>query len=108
MVRWRGRGGADLADIEAVYRRRLAELRRVAAAITGDRDAALDVVQDAFTTAVRQRTAFRGDGTVDAWLWRIVVNEARAATRRPTTVRARTRRPTKPRRPMETPPAAPT
>jgi RNA polymerase sigma factor (sigma-70 family) len=88
MVRWRGRGGADLADIEAVYRRRLAELRRVAAAITGDRDAALDVVQDAFTTAVRQRTAFRGDGTVDAWLWRIVVNEARAATRRPTTVRA--------------------
>src|SRR5215212_10062988 len=84
MVLWRGRRGADLAEIEAVYRRRLGELRRVAAAITGDRDAAGDVVQDAFVTAVRQRDAFRGDGTLDAWLWRIVVNEARAARRRTT------------------------
>src|SRR5215212_2679137 len=81
MVRFRGRCGAELAEIEAVYRRRLSELRRVAAAITGDRDGAGDVVQDAFVTAVRKRTAFRGEGSIDAWLWRIVVNEARAARR---------------------------
>jgi hypothetical protein len=49
MLRWGRRGrGADLAEIEAVYRRRLGELRRVAAAITGDRESACDVVQEAF------------------------------------------------------------
>jgi DNA-directed RNA polymerase specialized sigma24 family protein len=52
--------GATLDRIEAAYRRRLSELRRVATAIIGDREAALDAVQDAFASAVRQRTAFQG------------------------------------------------
>jgi RNA polymerase sigma-70 factor (ECF subfamily) len=82
MVRWgRRRSGAELAEIEAVYRRRLGELRRVAAAISGDRETACDVVQDAFVTAVRGRSSFRGDGPLDAWLWRIVVNHAHSARR---------------------------
>jgi DNA-directed RNA polymerase specialized sigma24 family protein len=68
---------ADLAEIEAVYRRSVARLRRVAAAIVGEREAALDAVQTGFSTAVRRRMSFRGDGTLDAWVWRIVVNEAR-------------------------------
>jgi DNA-directed RNA polymerase specialized sigma24 family protein len=45
--------GAELEHIEAVYRARLAEFRRVAAAVTGDRQAALDVVQEAFGAAIR-------------------------------------------------------
>src|SRR5829696_7633695 len=82
MPRWHRRhSGADLGEIEEVYRGRLGELRRVAAAITGDQDDAGDVVQEAFVTAVRRRGSFRGDGPLEAWLWRIVVNHARSARR---------------------------
>jgi RNA polymerase sigma-70 factor (ECF subfamily) len=74
--------GAGLDEIEAVYRQRLAELRRVATAITGSRETGLDAVQDAFARAIRQRHSFRGEGNLDAWLWRIVVNTARTTTAR--------------------------
>lgn len=63
-------------EIESVYRRRLSEFRRVAAAIIGSREAGCDAVQDAFALAVHRRGQFRGDGSLDAWLWRIVVREA--------------------------------
>lgn len=72
----RTRPRATLSEIEAVYRERFSEFRRVAAAIIGDRDAALDVVQDAFGTAIRRRKTFRGDGPLEAWIWRVVVNTA--------------------------------
>jgi RNA polymerase sigma factor (sigma-70 family) len=55
----------------------LGELRRVATAITGSREVALDAVQEAFARAIRLREGFRGEGTLEAWLWRIVVNTAR-------------------------------
>ena len=74
--------GAGLSEIEAVYRRRLSELRRVAAAITGSREAGCDAVQDAFALAVHRRDQFRGEGSLDAWLWRIVVHAARDTGRR--------------------------
>jgi RNA polymerase sigma-70 factor (ECF subfamily) len=77
-------GGAPLEELEAVYRRRLAEFRRVASAVTGDRHAALDVVQDAFGTAIRRRETYRGTGDLEAWVWRIVVNAARDHVRRAT------------------------
>jgi RNA polymerase sigma factor (sigma-70 family) len=60
-----------------VYRNRFAELCRVAAAIIGDRDAARDVVQDAFGSVIRRRETFRRRGPVDAWVWRVVINTAR-------------------------------
>jgi RNA polymerase sigma factor (sigma-70 family) len=75
--------GAGLDEIEAVYRRRLSEFRRVAAAITGSRETGGDVVQDAFATAVVRRGQFRGEGSLDAWLWRIVVHAARDANHPP-------------------------
>jgi RNA polymerase sigma-70 factor (ECF subfamily) len=62
-----------------VYEERLPELRRVAAAIVGDRELGCDVVQDAFVRAVRLRASFSGRGSLDAWVWRIVVNTARNA-----------------------------
>lgn len=74
--------GATLDEIEHVYRQRLPEYRRVAAAILGDRELALDAVQDGFAIAVRQRATFRGDGSLEGWLWRIVVNAARGQQRR--------------------------
>ena len=73
--------GASAAEIEAVYRRRRPELLRVAAAIVGDRDTAPDVVQDAFASALRHRRGFRGEGALDAWLWRLVVNAAKSRRR---------------------------
>jgi RNA polymerase sigma factor (sigma-70 family) len=69
-------------ELEALYRARLTEFRRVAAAIAGDRDLGADAVQDAFARAVRKRRSFRGRGTLEAWVWRIVVNAARDARRR--------------------------
>lgn len=74
--------GADLEQIEAVYRRSAARLRRVAAAIIGDREAALEAVQTGFSIAVRRRADFRDEGHLDAWIWRIVVTEARDARAR--------------------------
>jgi RNA polymerase sigma-70 factor (ECF subfamily) len=71
------RGGASLDQLRQVYERRLNELRRVAAAIVRDRELACDVVQDAFVRAVRSRHTYGGDGSLEAWVWRIVVNTAR-------------------------------
>ena len=68
--------------LEALYRARLPEFRRVAAAIAGDRELGCDAVQDAFAKAVRNARTFRGSGTLEAWVWRIVVNAARDARRR--------------------------
>jgi RNA polymerase sigma-70 factor (ECF subfamily) len=76
--------GASLEEIEAVYRQRLPEFRRVAAGMLGHREAARDAVQEAFAIAVRKRRSFRGDGPLEAWLWRIVVNTAREQARRRT------------------------
>jgi RNA polymerase sigma-70 factor, ECF subfamily len=70
------RSGTALADIEAVYRARFGQFCSVAAAILESREAARDAVQDAFAKAVRDRREFRGEGTLDAWLWRLVVNTA--------------------------------
>jgi RNA polymerase sigma-70 factor (ECF subfamily) len=76
-VMGRRQAGASLDELREVYERRLADFRRVAAAIVSDREVASDVVQDAFVRAVRQRAAFARRGSLDAWLWRIVVNTAR-------------------------------
>jgi RNA polymerase sigma-70 factor (ECF subfamily) len=78
-VMGRRQAGASLDELREVYERRLPEFRRVAAAIVGDRESASDVVQDAFVRAVRQRGSFARRGSLDAWLWRIVVNTARDA-----------------------------
>jgi DNA-directed RNA polymerase specialized sigma24 family protein len=69
-------------ELEALYRAKLHDFRRAAAAIAGDREAGHDAVQDAFATAVRKRRSWRGRGTLEAWVWRIVVNKARDARRR--------------------------
>jgi RNA polymerase sigma-70 factor, ECF subfamily len=74
--------GASLDEIELVYRQRLPEFRRVAAAMLGDREAARDAVQEGFAIAVRKRKSFRGDGPLEAWLWRVVVNAVREQGRR--------------------------
>jgi RNA polymerase sigma-70 factor, ECF subfamily len=77
-----GRRGASLDDIEALYRSRFDVFARVAASVTGDAERARDAVQEAFATAVRKRRSFRGEGPLEAWVWRIVLNAARSDVRR--------------------------
>ena len=77
-----GRRDATLEDLEALYRSRFEVFARVAATVTGDPERARDAVQEAFATAVRKRRAYRGDGPLEAWIWRIVLNAARSDVRR--------------------------
>lgn len=70
-----------LEEIEAVYRRRYSSFLRVATAITGDEETGRDAVQDGFAGAVRSRHGYRRRGTLEAWLWRAVVNAARTRRR---------------------------
>ena len=76
-MRRRPRRGATLDEIEAVYRERASAFERVAIAIVEDEQTGCDAVHDGFVHAVRHRKRYRGDGPIAAWLWRIVVNEAR-------------------------------
>jgi RNA polymerase sigma-70 factor (ECF subfamily) len=67
----------SLADLERLYRERYPVFLRVARATVRDEVAAADAVQDAFVQAVRNRRSYRGEGTLEAWVWRMVVNAAR-------------------------------
>jgi RNA polymerase sigma-70 factor (ECF subfamily) len=71
------RRGASLADLEGLYRARFGAFVRVATAVTGDEGLAADAVHDAFVQAVRKRRSFRGEGSLEAWVWRMVVNAAK-------------------------------
>ena len=66
-----------MAELESLYRERYPVFVRVARATLRDDGAAADAVHDAFVQAVRNRSSFRGEGTLDAWVWRMVVNAAR-------------------------------
>lgn len=74
--------GAEADAIAGLYERRFHAFAAGAYAIVGDPEAARDVVQEAFARALRQRHRFRGEGRLEAWLWRIVLNVARDVARR--------------------------
>jgi RNA polymerase sigma factor (sigma-70 family) len=63
--------------IEELYRQRYGRFRDGVATITGDRESARDVVQEAFARALRKRRSFRGEGSLEAWVWRIALRTAR-------------------------------
>ncbi len=71
---------------EAAFARLIAEhhgsMARVAYAIIGDRDAAADAAQSAWTIAWRRLGTLRDPSTIRAWLVAIAANEARQAARR--------------------------
>jgi RNA polymerase sigma factor (sigma-70 family) len=71
----------SVAEVEDAYRRLFAPLVRVAHAVTRDRESAVDAVQEAFASALAHRRSFRGEGPVDAWISRAVVNNARKSLR---------------------------
>ena len=71
-----------LTEIEELYRQRFGHFARAAAAITHDRDIAVEAVQDAFADVVRSRRRYRREGPLEAWVWRAVVNAAAKARAR--------------------------
>lgn len=71
--------GTTVLELEALYRQRYRAFLRVAAAVAGDEARGADAVQDAFVRAITSRASFRGDAPLEAWVWRIVLNAARAA-----------------------------
>jgi RNA polymerase sigma-70 factor, ECF subfamily len=68
--------GAVLERIAAAYELRFSHYERVATAIAGDRERGRDAVQEAFARAIAGRLDYRGDGPLEAWLWRAVTNAA--------------------------------
>jgi len=65
----------DLHVIEDLYLKRHRYFYRVALGLlNGDADGARDAVQEAFARAIRARQGFRGEGTVESWIWRTLTN----------------------------------
>jgi len=73
---------ARLGDLDVPYEHRWSAFVRPARALLGDGDRAADAVQDAFVACVRSRSSFRGDGPLEAWVARAVINAARKSLRR--------------------------
>jgi len=68
--------GARVRDLEEVYRLHYPHFLRVATAIGGDEDAGHEAVQEGFADVLRHRRSFRGEGPLEAWVWRAIVNAA--------------------------------
>lgn len=68
--------GARADAIEHVYRTRYVPFRNALTAVTEDRESAHDAVQEAFARALAERRRFRGDGSLEAWIWRIALRAA--------------------------------
>ena len=62
--------------LEAVYRERYVGFRNALATVTGSYETARDAVQEAFARALCERKRFRGDGSLEAWVWRIALRAA--------------------------------
>lgn len=71
----------DVDRIEALYRTRYGAFVATASAITGDRESAREVVQDAFAEALARNAQLREDDPA-GWIWTVVVNRARDVRRR--------------------------
>jgi RNA polymerase sigma-70 factor (ECF subfamily) len=69
--------GASIDELELVYRAAFLRFVRVATAISGNEESGADAVHDAFVQAVRTRRSYRGEGPLEAWVWRMVINAAK-------------------------------
>jgi RNA polymerase sigma-70 factor, ECF subfamily len=65
---------ASVSDLERLYRERYARFLRVAVAVLGDVEEARDAVHEAFVRALRGIDGFRGEGSLEAWVWRTLLN----------------------------------
>jgi RNA polymerase sigma-70 factor, ECF subfamily len=71
-----------LPALEELYRVRYHRFLRVAEAVAGDVERGRDAVQEGFARAIRHRYDFRGDGSLESWVWTCVLNAARSPSSR--------------------------
>src|SRR4029078_7922128 len=71
--------GPLTGKLEDLYRGRYRYFLRLATVIVGDETSGHDAVQDGFAQALREQQSFRGEGPLEAWVWRTVVNAALAS-----------------------------
>lgn len=69
---------ASREEIEALYRERYTAFRNGLLPLAGTSDRAHDAVQEAFARALRRREDFRGEGSLEGWVWRIAFRVALA------------------------------
>jgi len=65
----------SIREIETLYRKRYYRFRNGLLPLTGSYDLAHDAVQEAFARAVAEINQFRGEGSLEGWVWRIAVHE---------------------------------
>ena len=62
--------------LEQLYRDQYRNYRDIMAGVVGSHELAREVVQEAFARALREQRKFRGDGSLEAWVWKIALNVA--------------------------------
>jgi RNA polymerase sigma factor (sigma-70 family) len=75
--------GTSVVAIGEVYRTRGAAFLRLALARTGDLDRAHDALHEGFARAIKSRGSFCGQGSLEAWIARCVINAAHDARQFP-------------------------
>jgi RNA polymerase sigma-70 factor (ECF subfamily) len=75
------RGSPDRGAFERLVEEYADRIYNVALRITGDRAEAEDAMQEAFLSAYRAWSRFRGESSPRTWLYRIAVNSALARVR---------------------------
>jgi RNA polymerase sigma-70 factor (ECF subfamily) len=64
------------ADLERLYRASFARFVNVLASITGSYELGREATQEAFARALAARASYRGDGSLEGWVWRIALRAA--------------------------------
>ena len=64
------------AAIEDLYRQRYRRFRNGVAPVAGSYEAAHDAVQEGFARALRSSRQYSGRGSLEGWVWRIVLRTA--------------------------------
>jgi RNA polymerase sigma-70 factor, ECF subfamily len=64
----------SVSEIESIYRECYPRFLRLAVAALGDLERGRDAVHETFVRAIRSLGDFSGEGSLEAWLWRTLVN----------------------------------
>lgn len=80
---WRVQMTGDSGAFGELVRRWEVPLRRLCTRLTGDTHRAEDLVQEIFARVFAQRHRYQPEARFSTWLWRVALNHAYSALRRP-------------------------
>lgn len=75
-------GHVTAHEVEDLYLRRHVAFRNALTGIAGGPEAGADAMQEGFARALVSIDQYRGEGSLEAWVWRICLNEARMGHRK--------------------------